>query len=151
MNLYKFISILCFAIFFMGSTTINAGQSESKKTPPSGIQIARILLKNGNLIGDGCDTVTDGPTLKDKLISLVFPETTNEQIIVTYHCIDDKRETQDTHQLVPVWNCSITGQVMENEINQKPSDKDINRIVTPATIVAYLNKKNMDIIDLLCF
>ncbi len=153
MRVYKFIKILCINIFLMSinSTTINAGQEKTKKTPPDGIQIVKTLLENGDYIEDSCDTVVNGATLKDKVISLAFPESSNDQTIVTYHCIDDKRETKDTHQLVSVWNCSITGQVMEKKIEQKQPDKDIDSIITPTTIVAYLGKKDLKIIDLLCF
>ncbi|HED33041.1 MAG TPA: hypothetical protein ENJ08_02335 [Gammaproteobacteria bacterium] len=105
-----FIAALSLAIFFIGNANATE-QKQTDKTPPAAIEFIQILFKNGKRIEKGCSTeVYDGATLTDKLAELISPEGDKNHVVITYNCIDDKRETKDTMELVPVWNCSITGQ-----------------------------------------
>jgi len=129
-------------------------------TPPAAIEFMKILLKNGSRIEKGCNTEVYGSTLKDKLLDLVSPEGTANQVVITYKCVDDKRETRDTRQLVPVWLCGITGRgIWKNagkELKKEGFDIENMDIVNgemevySASIYAYLDKKNLDIVDLSC-
>jgi len=142
MSAYKYAGFLYIIVIFAG----NAIGAESNKSPlstdapPSAIEFTKILLKNGTYIEESCNTVVYGATLQDKLISLVAPEYFGYRTVVTYRCLDDGRETGVANQVIPVWNCTITGRA----INSNDFE------VYSTSIVAYLDKTNLKIVDLLC-
>ncbi len=145
MNAPKYAGILYIIITFMSSAT---SAELSKKSPPTAVEFIKILLKNGAHIKKGCDTGNNKETLQDKLVELISPDSVANQVIVTYNCIDDGRETGDARKVVPVWNCRITGRGIEKNGSESENNSDVE--VYSTSITAYLDQKNLKIIDLLC-
>lgn len=153
----KFIATISGAVFFMSSAmgTELDKKTSSEKKPPNGVEFVKILLKNGDYVDKGCDTVVYGATLQDRLAYLIAPEDAGTNVIVSYECIDDRREMRDTLKLMPVWNCRITGQVSrdggDKKLIKEGVETDDNDMEVPsASITAYINKENLNIVDLLC-
>ncbi len=149
----QLIIILPLVIFFINSAS---GAETGKNGPPEAIEFIQILLKNGKRIEKGCSTEVYGATLQDKLAELISPEGDKNHVVITYNCIDDKREAKDTMKLVPVWNCNIIGQnIWKNggKVLLKEEGIDIganDMVVSSVSIYAYLSKKDLSIVDLLC-
>lgn len=143
MNAPKYAGILYIIIIFMSSTT-----SAELNTPPTAVEFIKILLKNGAHIKKGCDTGNNKETLQDKLVELISPDSVANQVIVTYNCIDDGRETGDARKVIPVWNCRITGRGIEKDDSESENNSDVE--VYSTSITAYIDKTNLKIVDLLC-
>ncbi len=163
MIIRKYASILCMTIFFMGSAIgedLGKNALLTPQTPPGALAFVKMLLKNGSLIEKSCDTVVSGETLLDNFASLVSPQDFETRVVITYKCMDDKRETRDTQQLVSVWRCVFRGQgIWKNagkELKKEGFDIENMDIVDgemevySASIYAYLDKKDLSIVDLLC-
>jgi len=143
MTAYRIMAIIYGAVFLMGSA-----MDVESDTFPEAVEFVKILLKNGTRIGKGCNTEVYGPTLQDKLAELVSPEGSGSKVIITYRCIDDKREAPDTQALVPVWRCVFRGEGIWKNNDSKVQKEDIE--VYSTSIYAYLDKRNLKIVDLFC-
>lgn len=136
----KKIKILNIACLLLCLTACSISTEKVQAEPPSATQFIKILLKEGSYIEESCNTEFYGPTLQDKLANLLAPEGSAKKIIVSYDCLSDKRETRLTKEVISVWLCSITGQgINENNIE-----------IFSTSINAYLDKRNLAIVDLSC-